>query len=127
MRPKGRKGNVPKEVNMWETFRKEEVLKKLKTNLRTGLSEEEVVFRRSKYGKNKLEEKKKETLMIKFFKQFNDFMIIILILASVVSAGVSYLQGENDYIDSVIIIAIVILNAIMGVVQEAKAEKSIEA
>ena len=44
---------------MWETFRKEEVLKKLKTNLRTGLSEEEVVFRRSKYGKNKLEEKKK--------------------------------------------------------------------
>ena len=112
---------------MWETFRKEEVLKKLKTNLRTGLSEEEVVFRRSKYGKNKLEEKKKETLIAKFFKQFNDFMIIILILASVVSAGVSYLQGENDYIDPVIIIAIVILNAIMGVVQEAKAEKSIEA
>ena len=112
---------------MWETFRKEEVLKKLKTNLRTGLSEEEVVFRRSKYGKNKLQEKKKETLMVKFFKQFNDFMIIILILASVVSAGISYLQGENDYIDSVIIIAIVILNAIMGVVQEAKAEKSIEA
>ena len=112
---------------MWETFRKEEVLKKLKTNLRTGLSEEEVDFRRSKYGKNKLEEKKKETLMIKFFKQFNDFMIIILILASIVSAGISYLQGENDYIDSIIIIAIVILNAIMGVVQEAKAEKSIEA
>ena len=127
MRPKGRKGNVPKEVNMWETFRKEEVLKKLKTNLRTGLSEEEVVFRRSKYGKNKLEEKKKETLIVKFFKQFNDFMIVILILASVVSAGISYLQGENDYIDSAIIIAIVILNAIMGVVQEAKAEKSIEA
>ena len=112
---------------MWETFRKEEVLKKLKTNLRRGLSEEEVVFRRSKYGKNKLEEKKKETLLIKFFKQFNDFMIIILILASIVSAGISYLQGENDYIDSIIIIAIVILNAIMGVVQEAKAEKSIEA
>ena len=112
---------------MWETFRKEEVLKKLKTNLRTGLSEEEVVFRRSKYGKNKLEEKKKETLIVKFLKQFNDFMIIILILASVVSAGISYLQGENDYFDSLIIIAIVILNAIMGVVQEAKAEKSIEA
>ncbi len=112
---------------MWETFRKEEVLKKLKTNLRIGLSEEEVAFRRNKYGKNKLEEKKKETLIVKFFKQFNDFMIIILILASIVSAGISYLQGENDYIDSVIIIAIVILNAIMGVIQEAKAEKSIEA
>ena len=66
-------------------------------------------------------------MFIKFIKQFNDFMIIILILASIVSAGISYIQGENDYIDSIIIIAIVILNAIMGVVQESKAEKSIEA
>ena len=53
-------------------------------------------------------------------------MIIILIISSIVSAIVSYMQGENDYIDSIIIIAIVILNAIMGLVQEAKAEKSIE-
>ena len=64
---------------------------------------------------------------MKFVKQFNDFMIIILIIASIISAGISYIQGENDYIDSIIIIAIVILNAIMGVIQEAKAEKSIEA
>lgn len=54
-------------------------------------------------------------------------MIIILIIASIVSAVISSIQGENDYIDSIIIIAIVVLNAIMGVVQEAKAEKSIEA
>lgn len=53
-------------------------------------------------------------------------MIIILIISSIVSAIVSNMQGENDYIDSIIIIAIVILNAIMGLVQEAKAEKSIE-
>ncbi len=112
---------------MWETLRKEEVVRELKTNLRSGLNEEEVVFRRSKYGKNKLEDKPKESLLVKFLKQFNDFMIIILIIASVISAAVSYFQGENDYIDSIIIIAIVILNAIMGVVQEAKAEKSIEA
>ena len=112
---------------MWETLRKEEVVRNFKTNLRTGLNEEEVVFRRSKYGKNKLEDKPKESLLVKFLKQFNDFMIIILIIASIVSACVSYFQGENDYIDSIIIIAIVILNAIMGVVQEAKAEKSIEA
>ena len=71
-------------------------------------------------------EKKKESLIVKFFKQFNDFMIIILIIASIISAIVSKLQGENDYFDSIIIIAIVVLNAIMGVVQEAKAEKSIE-
>ncbi len=54
-------------------------------------------------------------------------MIIILIVASVVSAILSFMQGSNDYIDSIIIIGIVLMNAIMGVVQESKAEKSIEA
>ncbi len=118
---------MDKEDIMWETLRKEEVVRNLKTNLKSGLNEEEVIFRRSKYGKNKLKDKPKESILVKFLKQFNDFMIIILIIASIVSAVVSYFQGENDYIDSIIIIAIVILNAIMGVVQEAKAEKSIEA
>ena len=112
---------------MWETLRKEEVLRKLETNCKYGLSQEEASRRGQKYGKNKLKDKPKESLLIRFIKQFNDFMIIILILASIISAVVSYLQGENDYIDSIIIIAIVVLNAIMGVVQEAKAEKSIEA
>ena len=112
---------------MWETLRKEEVLQKLKTDKRGGLAKEEVVNRQKEYGKNQLKEKPKETIFVRFIKQFNDFMIIILIIASIISAGVSYMQGENDYIDSIIIIAIVVLNAIMGVVQEAKAEKSIEA
>lgn len=112
---------------MWETLRKEEVLKKLETDRKNGLGKEEVKQRQQKYGKNKLKDKPKESIFIKFLKQFNDFMIIILIMASIISAIVSSIQGENDYIDSIIIIAIVILNAIMGVVQEAKAEKSIEA
>ena len=112
---------------MWHTLRKEEVLKKLGTNESTGLSEKEVKARQEKYGKNKLKEKKKESFFIKFIKQFNDFMIIILIIASIVSALVSKMQGENDYIDSIIIIVIVILNALMGVIQETRAEKSIEA
>ena len=112
---------------MWETLRKEEIFKLLKTDRKKGLAKDEVISRKQKYGSNKLEDKPKETLVVKFIKQFNDFMIIILIIASIVSAGISYIQGEIDYIDSIIIIAIVILNAIMGVIQEAKAEKSIEA
>ena len=112
---------------MWQTLTRNEVLKRLKTDPEVGLHEKEILSRQAKYGKNRLKEKNKESILLKFIKQFNDFMIIILIIASIVSAVVSHLQGENDYIDSIIIIAIVILNAIMGVIQEAKAEKSIEA
>ena len=112
---------------MWETLRKEEVLKELKTDRKKGLTSSEVKERQQLNGKNKIKDKPKETFIMKFIKQFNDFMIIILIIASIVSAAISYFQGENDYIDSIIIIAIVILNALMGVIQESKAEKSIEA
>lgn len=112
---------------MWHTLRKDEVLRNLCTNEKVGLADEEVKQRQQKYGKNKLQEKKKESLFIKFLKQFNDFMIIILIIASIISAVVSKIQGENDYVDSIIIIGIVVFNSLMGVIQEAKAEKSIEA
>ena len=112
---------------MWETLRKEEVLKELKTDRKKGLTSSEVKERQQLNGKNKIKDKPKETFIMKFIKQFNDFIIIILIIASIVSAAISYFQGENDYIDSIIIIAIVILNALMGVIQESKAEKSIEA
>ncbi len=112
---------------MWQTLRKEEVLRQLDTDEKQGLTEKEVKERKEKYGKNKLEEKKKESFIVKFIKQFNDFMIIILIIASIISAVVSKMQGENDYVDSIIIIVIVVFNALMGVIQEAKAEKSIEA
>ena len=111
---------------MWQTFDKQEILLKLNTDENVGLTDEQVKRIQQKEGKNILEDKKQESIIIKFFKQFNDFMIIILIISSIVSVIVSNMQGENDYIDSIIIIAIVILNAIMGLVQEAKAEKSIE-
>lgn len=76
---------------------------------------------------DKLEDKKKESIIDRFFKQFNDFMIIILIVASIISAIVAKLEGNNDYIDSIIIITIVVFNVVMGLVQEAKAEKFLEA
>ena len=111
---------------MWHTLKTVEVEEGLCTDIVNGLAEDEVKKRQEKYGKNVLKEKKKESIIVKFVKQFNDFMIIILIIASIISAMTSYMQGENDYIDSIIIIAIVILNAIMGIIQEERAEKSIE-
>ena len=112
---------------MWHSSSVEEVSKKLKININIGLSEEEAQKRFERYGPNNLKEKKKESIFVKFIKQFNDFMIIILIIAAIISAVVSKLNGEADYIDSIIIVAIVIFNAIMGLVQEQKAEKSLEA
>lgn len=112
---------------MWQALNLSEVKQKLKTNYQYGLTNEEVEKRFQEYGENKLEDKHKESLIVKFFKQFNDFMIIILIIASIVSAVISKVEGSNDYLDSIIIIAIVVFNAIMGIVQEAKAEKSLEA
>ena len=112
---------------MWYTLSTKEVEKQMQTNIEFGLNEKQVEDKQNKFGLNKLEEKKKESIVIKFIKQFNDFMIIILIIASIISAAVARLEGSNDYFDSIIIIAIVVFNAIMGLVQEAKAEKSLEA
>ena len=112
---------------MWHTKSAEEVIKELKSNWNLGLSKENVDIRRQEFGFNKLKEKPKEKLWVKFLKQFQDFMILILIIASIISAVVSYIEGSHDYFDSIIIIAIVVLNAIMGLIQEAKAEKSLEA
>ena len=112
---------------MWHTEELSQVLKKLKTNEKLGLKADEAKSRLETYGENKLKEKKKESLFVKFIKEFNDFMIIALIVAAIISAVVSKLNGEADYVDSIIIIAIVIFNAIMGLVQEEKAEKSLEA
>ena len=112
---------------MWHSIELKEIQRKLKTNIYEGLSEEEAKKRKEKYGENKLQEQKKDSVLKRFIKQFNDFMIIILIIAAIISAVVAKIQGNNDYIDSVIIIAIVVLNSIMGVIQEAKAEKSLEA
>ncbi len=112
---------------MWHTYDIGNLIYKLKSNLLYGISNEEAQKRLEKYGKNKIEDKKKESIFVKFIKQFNDIMIIILIISAIVSAAVAKLEGNGDYIDSIIIISIVILNAIMGTVQEAKAEKSIDA
>ena len=77
---------------MWHTKEINEIEKVLGTNIEKGLCEEQVEERRKKYGENKLAEEKKESIIVKFFKQFNDFMIIILIIASIISAIVAKLE-----------------------------------
>ncbi|MBO5398127.1 MAG: calcium-translocating P-type ATPase, PMCA-type [Clostridia bacterium] len=110
----------------WFNLTIEETAKELETDLEKGLSSEDVVKRREKYGSNELKAKKKKSLLVKFLEQFKDFMIIVLIIAAIVSGIVGVKEGEG-FTDSIIILIVVIVNAIIGVAQENKAEKSLEA
>ena len=98
---------------MWYTKELNQVFNELNTR-QGGLTEDEANKRLEKYGANNLKEKKKESLFIKFIKQFNDFMIIVLIIAAIISAIVAKTNGSGDYIDSIIIIAIVIFNLLVS-------------
>lgn len=92
-----------------------------------GLSAKEAAKRLTRYGKNEFTQKKKKGFLRRFFEQFEDFMILVLIAAALISFAASVIEGNTDFTDPVIILAIVVLNAILGVVQEEKAEKSLEA
>ena len=113
-------------MEKWYNMSVEDAEKKLETDSKNGLSEDEVVKRREKYGFNELKEKKPKTLLQKFIDQFKDFMIIILIIAAIISAIVGVSEGEG-ITDTIIIMVVIVVNAIIGVVQENKAEKSLEA
>lgn len=105
-----------------------EVLGKLSVEERTGLSAAEVTARREQYGENKLREKKKKTNLQRFFDQFKDVMILILIAAAVVSFAVICVEKNwGELFEPGLILLIVILNALMGVMQESKAEKALDA
>ena len=110
----------------WFNKTVEEVEKELGTNKENGLSSKKVEENRTKYGLNELKEKKKESLIQKFIDQFKDFSIIVLIIAAIVSGVVGVMQGEG-FTDTIIILIVVLLNAVIGVAQESKAEKSLEA
>ena len=110
----------------WYNKEVQEVEKELQTNKEKGLQEEEVKQRQEKYGLNQLKQAKKKTLLQRFADQFKDFSIIVLIIAAIVSGVVGVAEGEG-ITDTIIILIVVIVNAIIGVTQEAKAEKSLEA
>ena len=102
------------------------VLQKLETTT-NGLSQKKAKERLQTYGSNELASQKKESLLRRFFAQFEDFMIIVLLCAAALSFLLSYAEGNADYADPLIILFVVTMNAILGVFQEAKAEHSLEA
>ena len=117
---------------MFQTKSAKEVLQELNVNSEQGLSNQEADERLQKYGPNKLPEKKKTPLFLVFLQQFNDPMIFILLAAALLSVAISIYNtvhnGESfDFADPVIIMGVCVLNAIIGTVQENKAEKSLEA
>lgn len=104
----------------------EEICSLLNTSPLQGLSADEAKQRLEQYGYNAFEKKKNSSLIEKFFSQFKSFMIIVLLIAAVISGVVGQQSGEG-FVDALIILAIVIINAIIGVAQESKAENSLAA
>lgn len=100
---------------------KEDVISKLETDSTEGLSPDAAAKALDKYGPNELAEEKKESFFVKLLNQFKDFMIIILIIAAVISGAM------GEMLDATVILAIVIINALLGVYQEGKAERAVEA
>ncbi len=90
-----------------------------------GLSEKEAKQRLVRYGYNELSGQKKRSLLSRFAEQFNDFMILILLGAAFLSFITSTIEGKTDFVEPIIILIIVVLNAILGVIQEARAEHSL--
>ena len=106
---------------------REEVLDALKTDPRRGLAEGESRRRLENCGRNELHTAKGQGILLRFFSQFQDLMVLILLAAAGVSFAVSWVKGDGEYVDSLIILAIVVVNAVIGTVQELRADKAIEA
>lgn len=114
-------------MNWWQMETKE-AARRLETDEKQGLTSQMAAERLTQNGRNELVETDgKKSLFWRFLNQFDDFMILLLLGAAVVSVVISRLSGENDILDAVMILGIVVLNAALGLFQESKAEKALEA
>ena len=106
----------------------DEVLKEQEVNLKKGLTSLQVEERKEKYGLNKLKEDKKKTIFQRFIAQFKDAMILVLLAAAVISFVIAIIEkNPKELFEPFLILLIVFVNAVMGVIQENKAEKALEA
>ena len=105
----------------------EDVLAAQSSNAETGLSAAEAASRLASVGPNKLDEEEKTPMWKRFFEQMADPMVIMLLVAAAISVITGFIQGEPEWADAVIILSVVILNSVLGVVQEAKSEQALEA
>src|SRR5690625_4456553 len=105
----------------WYEWESEDVLQEFNVDVDAGLSTDEAVKRQELYGKNKLTGKKKESKFKKFMKQFNDMLIYVLLVAALITTILGHM------IDTTVIVAVVIINAMIGYFQENKAEKALDA
>ena len=108
-------------MQKWYSQSISQILADLETNNETGLLVNDVKSRLEKYGANELKEEKKKSFLSKIIAQFTDFLVLILIGSAIISFAV----GKGD--DALVIIAIVIVNAFLGIYQEGKAEKALDA
>ncbi len=107
---------------------REEVLEALQSDARRGLSAQTARERLAQYGENRLKERKKTTTWQRFLGQFKDVMIVILLAAAAISFGIAWVErAPREFFEPALILLIVLLNAIMGVVQENRAERSLDA
>ena len=112
---------------IWHSAKLTDVVNELDTDLKTGLTEAEVKGRQAKYGLNQLTEKKKKSFAARFLDQLKDFMVIVLMIAAAVSLITNIFNGGEDWLEPIVIVAIVVVNALLGVLQESKAESALEA
>lgn len=112
---------------IWHSSSAEDVLLELNTDPDEGLFSDEADDRIAACGKNRLAGREKKSIVRRFFEQLSDFTVIILFIAAAISLGMNFLTDQKDWGEPVVILAIVILNAVLGVVQEAKAEAALDA
>ena len=105
----------------------EEVLEEQSTSAAQGLTAAEAQSRLASVGPNKLDEEEKTPMWKRFFEQMGDPMVIMLLVAAAISVITGFIQGEPEWADAAIILSVVILNSVLGVIQEAKSEQALEA